>query len=284
LPLSSGLERRKTGKFVLLRSLGNEAAADRLRKDVLNTYESDKLLAEYLLFHYGSEEEIFGRIPAPRDGRDFPVRCVRELIDAGALPRLGRALDVGCSVGRSSFELGSFCADVLGIDRSQSFIEAARLLQEKDALPLEVVMEGDICKVVRVCVPEGLDRRRVRFQVGDAMKLPGDLGSFDLVLAANLICRLPEPRLFLARLPHLVRAGGQLLLTTPFTWLEEFTPRTQWLGGRKEERIRSAEALKEILDLNFELQLTRDLPFVIREHERKFQYGVALGWRWIRRC
>jgi putative 4-mercaptohistidine N1-methyltranferase len=250
---------------------------------VLNPYESEKLLAEYLLFHYGSEEAIFGQLPALRDARDFPMRCVHELVDAGALPAGARALDVGCSVGRSSFELGRFCVDVLGIDLSKSFIQAARLLQQKGVLPFEMLTEGDACELTQARVPEGIDRERARFQVGDAMNLPGDLGNFDVVLAANLICRLPEPRLFLGRLSQLVNRGGQLLLTTPFTWLEQFTPRAKWLGGRKEEGIRSSEALKEILDSDFELKLTRDLPFLIREHERKFQYGIALGWRWIRR-
>ena len=51
--------------------------------------------------------------------------------------------------------------------------------------------------------------------------LPNDLGSFDIVHAANLICRLPNPMLFLDRLPELVKeGGGSLLLATPFTWLE----------------------------------------------------------------
>jgi putative 4-mercaptohistidine N1-methyltranferase len=250
---------------------------------VQNPYESVKLLAEYLLFHFGSEEAIFGKIPAPRDARDFPVRCVHELIDAGALKPRARALDLGCAVGRSSLELARYCQDVLGIDLSESFIQAARLLQKKGALTFEVTAEGDICELVQASIPEGVDRSRARFQVGDAMKLPADLGSFDLVLAANLICRLPKPRLFLRRLPQLVNPGGQLLMTTPFTWLEEFTPRAEWLGGRKEEGVRSAEALKEILDPDFELQLTKNLPFLIREHERKFQYGIALGWRWVRR-
>ena len=249
----------------------------------MNPYESGKLLAEYLLFHYGSDEAIFGQLPAPRDAADFPMRCVHELVDAGALPPGARALDVGCSVGRASFELGRFCVDVLGIDLSESFIQAARSLQQEGVLPFEILAEGDICELMQARVPEGLDRERARFQVGDAMNLPGDLGSFDVVLAANLICRLPEPRLFLGRLSQLVNTGGQLLLTTPFTWLEEFTPRAKWLGGRKEEGIRSSEALKEILDPDFKLQVTRDLPFLIREHERKFQYGIALGWRWVRR-
>lgn len=32
------------------------------------------------------------------------------------------------------------------------------------------------------------------FQQGDACSLPTDLGKFDLVLMANLICRLPTPQ------------------------------------------------------------------------------------------
>jgi SAM-dependent methyltransferase len=157
------------------------------------------------------------------------------------------------------------------------------LLRQRGTLAAEVPLEGDICEEVVLRVPDGVDRARARFRVGDAMELPADLGAFDLVLGANLVCRLPEPRRFLRQLPRLVKPGGQLLLTTPFTWLEQFTPRSQWLGGRREEKIRSADALKAILEPDFELQLTRDLPFAIREHQRKFQFGIALGWRWIRR-
>ena len=206
-----------------------------------------------------------------------------ELVDVAAIPAGARALDVGCSVGRSSFELSRFCQDVLGIDLSQSFIRAAQVLQEKGHLPFEVVVEGDLCESMQARVPTALDRGRVRFQTGDAMSLPRDLGTFDLLLAANLICRLPAPKRFLQQVSQFVNRGGQLLLTTPFTWLEEFTPRAEWLGGHREERLRSSETLRQILEPNFQLQLTRDLPFLIREHERKFQYGIALGWRWVRR-
>jgi len=30
------------------------------------------------------------------------------------------------------------------------------------------------------------------------------------------------------------------------------------------------------------LEIEIDLPFLIREHERKFQYGVSYGTRWRR--
>jgi putative 4-mercaptohistidine N1-methyltranferase len=250
---------------------------------VSNPYESSRLLAEYLLFHYGSEQATFGQRPGPRDALGFPTRCVHELVDRHAVPAGARALDVGCAVGRSSFELGRFCTQVVGIDFSHSFIRAARVLKEKGELSFEVVAEGEICELARAAVPADIDRERAHFQVGDAMNLPDDVGSFDLVLAANLICRLAEPARFLQRLPRLVNPGGQLLITTPFTWLAEYTSRSNWLGGRRGEGGRSFDALKEMLREDFELQLTRDLPFLIREHERKFQYGIALGCRWIRR-
>ena len=111
--------------------------------------------------------------------------------------------------------------------------------------------------------------------------MPNDLGNFDIVHAANLLCRLPDPGALIERLPELVRPGGQLLLATPFTWLEEFTPMGKWLGGRLSGKD-SAEVLKDVLSPNFSLEIEIDLPFLIREHERKFQYGVSYGTRWRR--
>jgi putative 4-mercaptohistidine N1-methyltranferase len=251
--------------------------------NVSNAYESSRLLAEYLLFHYGSEKEILGEHPGPREAIDFPVRCVHELVDHRRVPGNARALDVGCAVGRSCFEMCEFCCTVVGIDSSRSFIQAARQLKGRGELSFEIVIEGEMCAPTQARVPAKLDRERAHFQVGDATDLPPNLGTFDVVLAANLICRLAEPALFLQRLPQLVKPGGQLLMTTPFTWLAEFTTPSKWLGGRKAEGVRSFDALKEILAEDFELQLAKDLPFLIREHERKFQYGIALGCRWIRR-
>jgi len=68
----------------------------------------------------------------------------------------------------------------------------------------------------------------VSFHCGDACNLPSDLGQFGCVLAANLICRLPNPYKFLDRLPSLVAPGGILVLTTPFSWSEEFTPKVNY--------------------------------------------------------
>jgi 2-polyprenyl-3-methyl-5-hydroxy-6-metoxy-1,4-benzoquinol methylase len=108
------------------------------------------------------------------------------------------------------------------------------------------------------------------------MDLRGDLGSFDIVHAANLLCRLAEPQRLLDRLAALVKPGGQLLLTTPCTWLEEFTPPANWPRGS------TMEWLQDKLGAHFTLAHRADLPFLIREHARKYQWSVALGTRWVR--
>ena len=82
-------------------------------------------------------------------------------------------------------------------------------------------------------VPLDIRRENISFETGDAMNLREDLGEFDIVLAANLLCRLPDPAKFLVRLPQLVRPGGRLVITTPCTWMEEFTPRANWLCTQK---------------------------------------------------
>ena len=78
-------------------------------------------------------------------------------------------------------------------------------------------------------------------------------------------------------MPNLVKKGGQLILATPFTWLEEYTPRDKWIGSGDSE-----SKLAQYLSPFFELEKKVELPFVIREHRRKFQYSVSLGTRWRR--
>ena len=89
----------------------------------------------------------------------------------------------------------------------------------------------------------------------------------------------------LAQLPGLVKPGGQLIIASPYTWMAEYTPREKWLGGFIQDgrAVWSFDALKTILSPEFELSRCRDLPFVIREHGRKFQLGFAEASCWLRR-
>jgi|ERR1700677_4294129 len=248
-----------------------------------NIYETERLLAEYLLFHYGYAEDVFTGQWEPkgmREGLHFPERCVNACLDLYTIPANARALDAGCAVGRASFELSRYCGSVTGIDFSRRFIEAANALKNEGELAFQRLEEGARTTPCTARVPQEIVRGRVSFETGDAMDLRGDLGDFDVVLAANLLCRLGDPAKFLARLPQLVKPGGQLVLTTPCTWLEEFTPHANWLCGSDSTTL---DGLHGHLDAHFEFVKQTDLPFLLREHARKFQWTVAQGTLWRRR-
>jgi putative 4-mercaptohistidine N1-methyltranferase len=251
----------------------------------MNIYESDKLLAEYLLFHYGTAEETLPYSFGPHSALHYATRCVSECLDVSRLRGDSRALELGCAVGRSSFELAKHCNSVRGIDYSRAFIAAAKELQQRGELVYRRTDEGDLWTRLTARVPTEIDRSRVRFEVGDAMDLRDHLGAFDVVLMANLIDRLRVPRRGLERLPGLVNPGGQLIISSPYTWLEEFTPREHWLGGcvREGRPFFTLDGLRAALAKDFQLTATRDLPFLIREHARKFQWSVAQASIWIRR-
>jgi putative 4-mercaptohistidine N1-methyltranferase len=241
-----------------------------------NPYENDKILGEYLLFHFGKEHQIMPWSFGPQNGCHFPLRTVDELVDFSSIPTQSSALDLGCAVGGSSFHLTHFFNKVTGLDYSTFFIEAANHLKAEGTLPYRFQLEGDryeegIAEISRN------HESVIDFLTGDACNLPENIGVFDLVHAANLICRLESPIKLLERFHELVKPGGQLVLATPFTWLEEFTKKEHWLGSGN-----SAEVLQKYLEPHFLLEKKVELPFVIREHRRKFQFSVSFGTRWRR--
>ena len=251
----------------------------------VNPYETDALLAQYLLFHYGCHGDQLPWQQGPTDALEYPTRTVTALLDDSRLGSDSRALDLGCAVGRSSFELARYCGEVLGIDYSQRFVDAAEMLRKRGSIPYRFPVEGSIEEEAVAVLPQAIEVERVSFQQGDACALDSKLSSFDVVHMANLIDRLPDPMLCLQRLPALVKPGGQLLITSPFTWLEEYTPTEKWLGGRTDMSaapLGTEAALCEILAPDFTLDFRTDLPFVIREHARKYQWSMAFGGRWIR--
>ncbi|HEX4141139.1 MAG TPA: putative 4-mercaptohistidine N1-methyltransferase [Candidatus Methylacidiphilales bacterium] len=242
-------------------------------------YESDDAVAQYLLFHYGTPGQICPLLPEARAACGFPARCVSESLKHLDLRQRGRALDLGCAVGRSSLELARHFDEVLGIDFSARFVAEAERMRRDRGATVRVPREGTMVDEVKLELPGDLQAGNVSFEHGDACNLPGDIGKFDLVLMANLIDRLPDPAKCLARLPDLLNSGGWLIITSPYTWLEEYTPRDKWL----ESGEGTLAGLRKHLAPHFNEHKVFDLPFLIREHRRKFQWSIAEVSLWQRR-
>jgi putative 4-mercaptohistidine N1-methyltranferase len=193
-------------------------------------------------------------------------------------------------VGRATFELAREFDHVTGLDFSARFIRIGDQLVEKGRIQYVLQDEGELVSYHTADLAElGLDemRGRVEFFQADASNLKPLYAGYDLVLAANLIDRLYSPRRFLTSIHERIEPGGFLVLTSPYTWLEEHTERSEWIGGFKRdgENLTTLDALHEILGDRFEpvQGAPRDVEFVIRETARKHQHTVAQWTAWRRR-
>ncbi|ESO84473.1 hypothetical protein LOTGIDRAFT_236265 [Lottia gigantea] len=253
-----------------------------------NVYETKKLLSEYLVFHYGQPNEILKYDFGPKDALDFPKRCA-DLCLKHYKPKAGvpaRAFDIGCAVGRSSFELARIFDDVVGLDYSQRFVDTCNQLKLDGLINYSIYDEGEITTDLTARVDKTIHRDRTRFIQGDACCLPADLGQFGVVLAANLICRLHHPFDFLWRMGDLVAPGGILVITSPYTWLAEYTERENLLGGyynKDGQPVTGFMTLLKSLGPFFDLVDDINMPFFIRETARKNQWTVAHATVWKRK-
>jgi putative 4-mercaptohistidine N1-methyltranferase len=237
-----------------------------------NIYEHDELVNQYSDFQYG--ETYFGV-------ENFAAKTAELAIEYSKHTPQHRALDIGCATGRCSFELANVFEEVTGIDFSARFIQVAVNLQEQGVVNFEQKVEGDIRNKLSKNIEEfsfSEVKDRVAFWQGDACNLKAHFTGYDLILGTNLIDRLYEPKLFLENIHERLNENGILILTSPYTWQEESTKKEFWLGGFKNkqgEEQYTLEGLKSILEKNFELIETQDVPFVIRETARKFQHTLS---------
>lgn len=235
-------------------------------------YEDDTALAQYLEFHFG--EQWHGE-------PNFPRELAEVALDAMDGRPLGRALDIGCACGRTSFELARKFDHVDGIDYSANFIRKCVEMAKEKRIGYARPEEGELVSYhERTLASLGLEKAaaRVAFHQGDACDLNATFTGYDLVLAGNLIDRLYDPARFLTRIHQRLNEGGLLVIASPYTWLEEYTPREAWVGGfmKDGQEYTTLDGLRDMLAPQFrQLGEARSLPFVIRETRNKFQHSFS---------
>ena len=283
--ISTGNESTRDSRYAFRRHFIQHAgfryveSNERVSQD-FNAYETDEQISQYLEFHYG--DEYFGVA-------NFPKACIDTIFANAKGLKLERAFDLGCAVGRSSFELARKFKHVDALDYSTRFIRNALSLAEHGNVRYLITDEGELSTLKQVSLEE-LDLQetanRIDFTQGDASNLKTIYQDYDLVFAGNLIDRLYEPAAFLGSIHERINSGGLLVLTSPYTWLQEFTNKENWVGGYKVngENMTSLDGLHEIIKDNFEAFAEPvDIPFVIRETARKHQHTIAQMTFWRKR-
>ena len=240
-------------------------------------YELDPIVTQYLEAHY-SEVKYFGV-------ETFAKKCAEICVQASKefnVP-MNRVIDLGCAVGRSTFELaqGGF-NEVVGLDLSARFFQNAVRLKEQGKVRYGIAEEGDIVEYKEIELAKlGLEevKDKVVFYQQDASNLDfKKFNSFDVVFAGNLICRMQYPKRLLKVIHQLVNPGGLLILTSSCSWDTRYTEKDQWIGGYKKdgETYSTRTALKDILSNEFvEVKDPQELEFVIKETKRQFSHSFS---------
>ena len=284
--ISTGNEATRAARYAFRRHFVQHAGfryieSEHAAQVEANVYETEELVSQYLEFHYG--DEYLG-VP------NFPAACIEKVLLAHAGGATRKALDIGCSVGRSSFELARKFEQVDAVDFSTMFIASAIELQNSGIRRYTIRDEGDLisyreASLKKLGLRETADR--VQFSQNDACNLKPIYSGYDLVFAGNLIDRLYDPAVFLKLISERINPAGLLVLTSPYTWLEEYTEKEKWLGGFKGtdgENCTTLDGLHRFLDEAFEFVSGPEaVPFVIRETRRKFQHTLSEMTIWRKR-
>lgn len=283
--ISCGNESRKASRYAFRRHFFQHAGfryvvSDTSVKNVDSNYETDSLLSQYAEFHYG---DSYFEVP------NFLQALVALAVETMAGQPMRKALDLGCAVGRASFELARHFDAVTGIDFSARFINLGVQMARDGVVRYAITDEGELVhyrerRLADLGLADVADR--IEFMQGDACNLKPLFSGYDLVLAANLIDRLYKPAQFLSTVHERINEGGLLVIASPYTWLEEHTEKQHWLGGFKKdgESHTTLDGLSAILSAHFDLvRGPESLPFVIRETSRKFQHTLSDVTFWRRR-
>jgi 5-histidylcysteine sulfoxide synthase/putative 4-mercaptohistidine N1-methyltranferase len=237
-----------------------------------NIYESLELVEQYCNFHYGKSHFNVDNF------MKYSVEVIAKIIKKYDI-NTNKAMDLGCSVGRASFELGCIFDEVVGIDFSANFIDVALRFYENKNMRFSIVKEGNIKEKVQVDFKDlGFDKLKanIEFAQGDACNLKDKYTNFDVIFCSNLIDRLYDPYVFIQEIQKRVNKDGLLVLLSPYTWLEEYTPKEKWLGGyiKDGKEVYTIDTLQNLL-IDFELIYTEDIEFIIQETSHKYQHSIS---------
>jgi SAM-dependent methyltransferase len=137
-----------------------------------------------------------------------PLRRLKELLEGPQAPRPGRALDLGCGMGRGSIYLAQLGWQVTGIDAVERALKVARLRAERAGVKPKFV-RGDVTQLAGAGIQGPFD-------------LFLDLGCFHILLDN-------ERRRYGESIARVAAADAELILFA-------FGPNKLWIGPRGAER------------------------------------------------
>jgi len=218
-------------------------------------------LSIYLDAHWGDRAE-------PSDG--FGGQALVEWIAARSRDRVERAVELGCSVGRITAELAANADHVVGLDLQFGAVRRARRLLDGERLAYGRRIAGRHYAPAAISAGDrAVPAARRTLLCGDALDPPLIPGMFGRVVALNLLDSVAHPRQVLSVVDGLCTRGGEVILSSPYTWQSSVMHDRERFGGADPaaELVRILRA-GEGLGARYAIEEEADVSWTLRRDAR----------------
>ncbi|MDH1976166.1 5-histidylcysteine sulfoxide synthase [Aliarcobacter butzleri] len=175
-----------------------------------NFYESDESISSYCDLYYGKDNLYTNYV-------DLIRPYLKDLKNS-------KALDLGCCVGRTSFELAKIYDEVLGIDFSANYINIGVKLKLYDFVNYKIKKQDKTFEERAISLKD-FDLEKVKdkvsFMQGDACNLKEIYKDFDLIFYSSLIDKLYYPKKFLEDVSRRINKNGFFVFLSSHDWFNE---------------------------------------------------------------
>lgn len=286
--ISTGNEAQKHSRYAFRRHFFQHAGfryvqsdSQEIPIDAVNIFEENPSVAKQLELHYGdlTHSQMDSPPLAISQSDNYLTECVNTSLKAINTESIQRVLDLGCSVGRSTFELAQHFNHVDGIDFTARNIQHAFMLQEQGEARYTLEHQGEIMDFKDINITKHnfwQVKDKINFSQGDPCNLRPIFSHYDLVFCANLLEKLNHPELFFSTIVSRINANGYLVLSSNYDWGNNSKQDSKWLGGVKVngENFASFEGLKQLLSDKFTLISEADIHSVVAKSARRFEVDI----------
>ena len=275
--ISTGNETIKSSRYAFRRHFFQHAgfryikseSADIPTTDV-NQYETDTAVCQQLESHYGSE--YFNIANYAKTLANAVISATEEFV-IKVDGNLAKCLDLGCSVGRTSFEMSTAFEHIDSVDFSAHYIQHGVQLQNEGSVRYTLKNEGDIVEFKEISL-NNLDinpLKNIYFSQGDASNLKAKYGQYDVILAQHVVEKSYDPALFLSGVHQRLNSKGLLIVASDYSFNENVTDKNKWIGGLKinGENVTGFDGLLERLATNFTLVDEHEIPKLLVNNKRQ---------------
>ena len=203
--------------------------------------EFDPEITACIELHYGQQSENFFKKCADL--------CIEHTKTTGG--SFDKALDLGCGVGRATFELAKAFKEVIGFDASSRFFQTGVRLKKEGKIRYSL-LTGENKFEHKELEFESLGLEKIKQNMHFYQQDPFNIdikkfNSFNLILISRLIDQTNQPDLLLNSIHKYMTKGGLLVIASSRYWNNDDSEKVI----EKQENSEGSDSLKSLLQAHF---------------------------------